>query len=165
METTGLLQKQLKGQFWAFREIRGARGALYLPYSSRMTFNTRRTMLPTVVSDGWAAVILWPSVRIRSMSSPKRGEGFAYRCPEQAHVSIKPVHPPQHPRASSCSSTKTTAPRNNREGRAESLSQSSRFHWCLLQLDTLGHNTESAAHLVFPLKEETTCCWKGPCSD
>lgn len=51
-----------------------------------MTFNTRRTMLPTVVSDGWAAVILWPSVRIRSMSSPKRGEGLGYRCPEQAHA-------------------------------------------------------------------------------
>lgn len=47
------------------------RGERHLPYSSRMIFSTRRTMLPTVVSDGWAAVILWPSVRIRSMSSPE----------------------------------------------------------------------------------------------
>lgn len=121
-----------------------------------MTFNTRRTMLPTVVSDGWAAVILWPSVRIRSMSSPKRGQGLGYRCPEEAHVSIKPGHPPPHPRASNCFSTRTTAPRNNRKGKAESPSQSNRFHWGVLQSETLGHNTETAAHSVFPLKKETT---------
>lgn len=49
-------------------------------------------MLPTVVSDGWAAVILWPSVRIRSMSSPERGEGLSYRCPERTHptTAIRP---------------------------------------------------------------------------
>lgn len=48
-------------------------------------------MLPTVVSDGWAAVILRPSVRIRSMSSPERGEGLGYCYPEQ--VSNQCTHP------------------------------------------------------------------------
>lgn len=41
-----------------------------LPYSSRMILSTLRTMLPTVVSEGCAAVILWPSRRISSISSP-----------------------------------------------------------------------------------------------
>ena len=38
-----------------------------------MIFSTRRTMLPTVVSDGWAAVILLPSFRMISIRSPERG--------------------------------------------------------------------------------------------
>ena len=41
-----------------------------LPYSSRMILSTLRTMLPTVVSEGCAAVILRPSLRISSISSP-----------------------------------------------------------------------------------------------
>lgn len=69
-----------------------ARGTPHLPYSSRMTFSTRRTMLPTVVSDGWAAAILWPSLRIRSMSSPGSREGLRYRCLEHTHptTSLRP---------------------------------------------------------------------------
>uniref|UniRef100_A0A0E9XCD1 Uncharacterized protein n=1 Tax=Anguilla anguilla TaxID=7936 RepID=A0A0E9XCD1_ANGAN len=35
-----------------------------------MIFKTLRTIFPTVVSDGWAAVILLPSLRIISMRSP-----------------------------------------------------------------------------------------------
>lgn len=69
------------------------RGERHLPYSSRMIFSTRRTMLPTVVSDGWAAVILWPSVRIRSMSSPESGRALvtaAQREPPQASPSYPP---------------------------------------------------------------------------
>ena len=42
-------------------------------YSSLMIFSTLRTMLPTVVSDGWAAVILLPSFRMISIRSPERG--------------------------------------------------------------------------------------------
>lgn len=41
-----------------------------LPYSSRTIRSTLRTMLPTVVSEGCAAVILRPSLRISSISSP-----------------------------------------------------------------------------------------------
>lgn len=42
-----------------------------LPYSSRMILSTLRTMLPTVVSEGCAAVILRPSLRMSSISSPE----------------------------------------------------------------------------------------------
>lgn len=42
----------------------------HLAYSSRIIFSTLRTMFPTVVSDGCAAVIRLPSFRMRSISSP-----------------------------------------------------------------------------------------------
>lgn len=149
METEGLSQKQLKGWFWAFREIQGARGALYLPYSSRMTFNTRRTMLPTVVSDGWAAVILWPSVRIRSMSSPERGEGLGYRCP--ARVSIKPVHPLSIPGPAAAPAQ---GPQHQHTaGRGPQTAARSTGGFCRRKrLDTTQTSGRPpAAHLVFPL--------------
>lgn len=86
-----------------------------------MTFNTRRTMLPTVVSDGWAAVILWPSVRIRSMSSPERGEGLGYRCPEQAHVSIKPLHSPSTSQGQQLLQHKDHSTKKQQEGASREL--------------------------------------------
>lgn len=43
----------------------------HLAYSSLMIFSTRLIMLPTVVSEGWAAVILLPSLRIISIRSPE----------------------------------------------------------------------------------------------
>lgn len=43
----------------------------YRAYSSLMIFRTRLIMLPTVVSDGWAAIILLPSLRIISIRSPE----------------------------------------------------------------------------------------------
>lgn len=43
----------------------------HLAYSSLMIFSTRLIILPTVVSDGWAAVILLPSFRIISIRSPE----------------------------------------------------------------------------------------------
>lgn len=46
-------------------------GPPHLAYSSLMIFSTRLIMLPTVVSDGWAAVILLPSFRIISIRSPE----------------------------------------------------------------------------------------------
>lgn len=44
----------------------------YRAYSSLMIFSTRLIMFPTVVSDGWAAIILLPSLRIISIRSPER---------------------------------------------------------------------------------------------
>lgn len=46
----------------------------HLAYSSLMIFSTRLIMLPTVVSDGWAAVILLPSLRMISIRSPETDE-------------------------------------------------------------------------------------------
>ena len=43
----------------------------HLAYSSLMIFNTRLIMFPTVVSEGWAAIILLPSLRIISIRSPE----------------------------------------------------------------------------------------------
>lgn len=126
-----------------------------------MTFNTRRTMLPTVVSDGWAAVILWPSVRIRSMSSPKRGEGLGYRCPEQAHVSIKTSAPLSTSQGQQLLQHKDHSTKKQEE-------RASREQLVPLVGFAVGNNTDLGrlpAALVFPLKEETACCWKGPCSD
>lgn len=67
-----------------------SRGAADLPYSSRMTFSTLRTMLPTVVSDGCAAAILRPSARISSISSPARGHSRV-----TATATTAPPLPPQ----------------------------------------------------------------------
>jgi len=38
--------------------------------SSRMTPRTRRTMFPTAISRGWAAVNLWPTCCTRSINLP-----------------------------------------------------------------------------------------------
>lgn len=43
----------------------------YRAYSSLMIFSTRLIMFPTVVSGGWAAIILLPSLRIISIRSPE----------------------------------------------------------------------------------------------
>lgn len=56
-----------------------------LPYSSRIILSTLRTMLPTVVSEGCAVVILRPSLRISSISSPAvRGREKGREGAEQA---------------------------------------------------------------------------------
>lgn len=54
-------------------------GFSHLAYSSRTIFRTRLIMLPTVVSEGWAAVILLPSLRIISIRSPET-EQWKYIC-------------------------------------------------------------------------------------
>lgn len=84
-----------------------------LPYSSRMIRSTLRTMLPTVVSEGCAAVILRPSLRIRSISSSAVRRGRVRRCGAPAGATFRlgrgtperPRHPVEvgapHPRYSS----------------------------------------------------------------
>lgn len=67
---------------WCFKKIKALdptqtppRPEPDLPYSSRMILRTLLTMLPTVVSEGCAVVILLPSRRINSISSPATHEG------------------------------------------------------------------------------------------
>lgn len=59
-----------------------------LPYSSRMILRTLRTMFPTVVSEGCAAVILLPSLRIKSIRSPETQERPGERGRREVSVNI-----------------------------------------------------------------------------
>ena len=59
-----------------------------LPYSSRMILRTLRTIFPTVVSEGCAAVILLPSLRIKSIRSPETQERPSERGRRAVKVNI-----------------------------------------------------------------------------
>lgn len=54
------------GFLWSVQSLKPS----YLAYSSLIIFSTLLIMLPTVVSDGWAAISLLPSFRITSIKSP-----------------------------------------------------------------------------------------------